>query len=534
MKNELLLKFKKYPLIYNISKNILEKSLIFKEKEFVINELNAFSDFVLNRDNLRNILNSKFDFSNEISNFDSFEKIHDKLNDIVIEQKSKRLIREIYSNKYRKLINEDTLKIFKIIIENNIEKKTIQDLFSSKLKIINSSEENNDCLNDFLNKQLNWNKYSFEKKILNFGSSIINNSDDFLCVEIKNYNESKHLGSGQWCISYSFDHYINYKERYNSMFFIYDFSKSSKDKESMIGMVFDEKFNIKQAHWRNDDILNNEDIKKYKDIIIKNYKIKKDYLINNKINYINEFKDTDCFSSVVITEADKDFNVDNKLKILDIIIKNEKSFNLNSLSLDLITRILETECSSIKKELIKKKIKKIIKRSENIYGSSFIFINKCFNGNNLELIKLVLEKDVELNNFGSKLDINIKNKSKEEIEKFIEIISYIYEKRKFNSNILKSDILTSLMSFSIKNEKEELKNFYIEKIIEITKNDLNLEKFINHCKNKNTNSKIYKITDNLVNILINYTDNINFKSIIKDEKLENNIKNKILKKIKLN
>lgn len=508
-------RLKKYPKIVNLI-NGIEKSNPFNENRMM--GIRSFSDFILDRDNLRHILNSGFDFEKTVHEFKTIEQLHDKLNDVVIEQKAKRLIKKTYSEKYRFLVDDDTLKIFKIIVEKNVDKTLIKNLFSKKIKRLKTTKENNESLNIFLKKILNWNKKSVIKNAEDIDAKILNKDKNLLLMEIKSYKQSKEMGSGQWCLSYGLEHFINYKGKENTVVFLYDFSKKQEDNSGLIGLVLDKNLKIKNAHWKNDDEIEKEYVDYYQGIIDESYKNKKlnnQFLLEKKIEYIKMFDETDAFSSMVLDESKKEELIDNKIKVLGLL--SNKDYKLNQIDGNNIIEILKFKSNDVKSRLLKNKVKRIIENSIGMKGTNQNLVNFLFKEGEIELIEKILEKDDELNNFSDILSITIKGKSKKEILEFTDVISRINNKKRESSNILKSDIIMGLSSFSMKNFKDKNKNIFIKEIIEIFKNDLVYHAFFNSLKRNGNNMQ--KININLLDCLIEKVDNKKLKTIINSNKI---------------
>jgi hypothetical protein len=184
--------------------------------------------------------------------FLSFEDIDDKIESIILEQKSKRLIQKVYSKSYRNLINENTINMFKIFVEKKISLSDINHGFGSKLARYDNVEDANAGLSRFVKELSGWTKEIYLNKAKDMGATIINDENDSLIFKIHNYDQSKELGSGQWCISYEKDFFVQYKEVNNMLFFNYDFSKDPDDKKSMVGFVVNSVGDLIDGYWRDD------------------------------------------------------------------------------------------------------------------------------------------------------------------------------------------------------------------------------------------------------------------------------------------
>lgn len=79
-----------------------------------------------------------------------------------------------------------------------------------------------------------------------------------MIVEINSFDESKTLGTDNWCISRSDYYFKSYCENENRQYFVFDFSKESKDRQSMIGITLTPSGTIHAAHDKTDDSVKND------------------------------------------------------------------------------------------------------------------------------------------------------------------------------------------------------------------------------------------------------------------------------------
>jgi len=90
-------------------------------------------------------------------------------------------------------------------------------------------------------------------KMENVNADIVVERDDLLILKVNDYEASSVLGSGSWCISRSSMYFEDYTEDDNAQYFIYDFTKDSRDNDSMIGLTLTKEGNKKAMHYKNDD-----------------------------------------------------------------------------------------------------------------------------------------------------------------------------------------------------------------------------------------------------------------------------------------
>jgi hypothetical protein len=98
-------------------------------------------------------------------------------------------------------------------------------------------------------------------KSKNVNSEIVIQTENLLIMKIKDFDQSKVLGSASWCISRHESYFNSYTNNANQ-YFIFDFSKKSKDPLSMIGVTINinsDKPLITAAHNKIDDSISKTD-----------------------------------------------------------------------------------------------------------------------------------------------------------------------------------------------------------------------------------------------------------------------------------
>jgi hypothetical protein len=240
-----------------------------------LRQFESLKNKLLNRDTMRNVKNSKYSFTDALSelkkyNTDptsisdlsikggkytiplTFEGLDDTIHNLVTTQKAKKMIQKIYSNNYRELVNDDTLNKFKILVEKDISISDVNHNFGKKLARHKNQEDANAALNTYINSLSGWSIETYKQKAIEHGATIANETESKLCLKIHTYEQSEQLGSGQWCLSYDKEYLIDYKRTNNSVFFTYDFSKDQNDQTSMCGLIVNTHDEVTNAHWRDD------------------------------------------------------------------------------------------------------------------------------------------------------------------------------------------------------------------------------------------------------------------------------------------
>ena len=230
----------------------------------------AINSFLKYEQILKNV---NFDIIQEITKNKSFEKLDDAIDKIKQEHEINMLASSIVSSKYKHLYNDDVLAKFKKLYELKITKEDLQDNIGKKIAGFQKPEDLLAALQKYVNSLEDFDMDSVVRKSAKFNADIVVKHDDLLIIDIKDFEASKVLGSGSWCISRHENYFNSYVAgKTNKQFFIYDFTQDSKNNDSMIGITLDEKGEHYAAHVKNDDGLgeNSSLFKKLQKTIIEN------------------------------------------------------------------------------------------------------------------------------------------------------------------------------------------------------------------------------------------------------------------------
>jgi hypothetical protein len=214
-------------------------------------------DFILDRDNQKHIKNSLININDlrkyALKSSKPVEFFSDRIHDIVKTQKAKKMIQKIYSVKNKTLIGKDTLNGFKLIIENDLTVSEVNSTFGSKLSRFKNKVEHDEALKKYINEISGWNINHYRQMLEEEGLDILKSIDNKIIFKVRNYKQSKRLGSGSWCLSYDEKFFKDYKGNSNAVYFMCDFNRDQSDKFSMLGVVLNKEAQMTNAHWRNDD-----------------------------------------------------------------------------------------------------------------------------------------------------------------------------------------------------------------------------------------------------------------------------------------
>jgi hypothetical protein len=189
-----------------------------------------------------------------ITEFKSPEEVYDYLTSLKINTKVNQVIKALPSGTRR--LSNDKLKD---LISNNIKYAgNIRDFYSKKGGRYKTFDKlYNDTENLIKNLSGGWNVNSIKYN----EDELVYKDDTTLILHIDSYERSSKLGSQHWCISTDKSMWDDYTSNFNKQYFIYDFSKSPSDKQSMIGATIAPSGNIYATHYRDDSEANKQEVK---------------------------------------------------------------------------------------------------------------------------------------------------------------------------------------------------------------------------------------------------------------------------------
>jgi len=279
--------------------------------------------------------NKNFDlnkFKNKKSEF-----IYDQLMEIEKEHKIEKFAKSLLSNKYKHFITEKSMKLFKEIVELNIPKSHVQDNIGKKLAAYHTVEQFEKGLMGYVNSINKFEKEDIKLKVQNNNAEILLEEEDLLILKIRDYEASKSLGEGSaWCIIRNRSFFNTYvKNQNNHQYFVYDFSKNSKARESRIGITITPNGGHKAAHYKNNNPASTMEIREFKKKILQaDLEIQKTLSEENKelfevriqpeLNWANE------------DNAKRNYNYkSNNLVMLEVKIEDLMKHTFNNQKLDL-------------------------------------------------------------------------------------------------------------------------------------------------------------------------------------------------------
>jgi hypothetical protein len=236
-------KFRKKP---TIGKLFIEK---FEEDGGFFNSIDVVMNTYLDNETI--LKNMKFDLSLVIDK--DFEALDDAMNASIRDYKIERYANTLLSNKYKDLLTKDALESFKTLYDSKISEKELQSLIGKKLASIKTTEEFEKYLEKVINQFNGFNPEALTGKLAKMNIEPLLTENDIYVFEVKTFEESKALGSPSWCIARNDYHFNTYTSSEKRQFFIYDFNKSEKSNESMIGITLEKSGSFNTQHLKNDD-----------------------------------------------------------------------------------------------------------------------------------------------------------------------------------------------------------------------------------------------------------------------------------------
>lgn len=221
----------------------------------------------------------------------SFEEIDDYMSALVGKHKLNQYANSILSNKTKHLLNDNSLESFKVLMDSGVSKSVIQNLIGKKLAAINTQEEFELYLNKVVDHVSGFSQDILMDKLNTHNIKATYDENNVVVFEIDTFEQSQALGSPSWCISRSNYYFNDYKRDGNHQYFLYDFNRTEKDNQSMIGFTIKPDGSMRTQHSKNDD-----------------YHSVDEFLqkIVNKILYTEQERYQ--LSETLVTELNKEFN----------------------------------------------------------------------------------------------------------------------------------------------------------------------------------------------------------------------------------
>lgn len=267
------------------------KELYREDFKNIINIKTMCETFLNNEQILKN---TDFDLKKEINKmlgenkqyYKKTEKLDDLMNKIIKEQKIKNYANSILSNKYKDLIDDNSISLFKELFDLKISKNVLQDYIGRKLASFKSTKDLNTALTSFIDKMNDFDIEAIKTKIDNANSSvrIVLEKEDKLIIEVGDYDSCKSFGSTSWCIVRDESYFESYTKEDAKQYILFDFEKNSKDIYSMIGFTILKNGELETVHAKNDNYINNFTVD-YNELYLETLSVDKNkYKLTSELN----------------------------------------------------------------------------------------------------------------------------------------------------------------------------------------------------------------------------------------------------------
>lgn len=250
-----------------VAKSFIEK---LKENESssqtIINTINRYLE---NETLVKNYLKQDYEvFFKDLMANKSVEVFDDQFTKMADKQKFQIFAYSIASKKYRHLYNETSMTLLEDIYNNNKDPEQLQIYVGKKIAAFKTPEDFNSYLTRYLSKINGFDPDLIVESVEKHEATIVSNNKDVLIVETTNYEQMSNLGSNSWCIVRDEGYFDDYVCDGNRQYIVFDFNKLSSDVESMIGITLSPDGTYRNAHVKNDDSIDANEVEKFTDVII--------------------------------------------------------------------------------------------------------------------------------------------------------------------------------------------------------------------------------------------------------------------------
>lgn len=181
-----------------------------------------------------------------LTTLETIEQIDDYLTKVEEESKYNKVLDQL-SNRYNNLLSD---KVKSLLYDNRDDIELLK-MFFRKIKVYKDSSQFYTALDNFIkNNKGDFNLKSILPKI-DETSQIIHKDESLLIIKINTFEQSKLLGSQNWCISRQ-EHYFNSYSNNRKQYFIWDFTMPSHSKLSQIGITLELSGKYHTAHYKDD------------------------------------------------------------------------------------------------------------------------------------------------------------------------------------------------------------------------------------------------------------------------------------------
>lgn len=219
----------------------------------------AINSFIKNEQILKNY---QFDVLAELKKAKNLESFDDAVDKVRRQHEENLLAASIFTGRYKELYDKKANEHIKTLYELKVTKDDLQDNIGKKMAGFKTSAEVNEALKKYVNSLQEFEADATINKASKFDTNVALHTEDMVILKVNNFEASKALGSGSWCISRHESHFESYAGSKDKLqFFVFDYTKESNDKLSMIGITLNKDGSHSAAHVKNDDPLYSRDNK---------------------------------------------------------------------------------------------------------------------------------------------------------------------------------------------------------------------------------------------------------------------------------
>lgn len=232
--------------------------------------LNTINRFLENENLVKTLLKDQYEEFLKVCLTKSVEGFDDSFSRKADEQRFHQFAYSIVSNKYKHLYNDKTIDLLKDIYEQKISKDNLQKFVGKKIAAFETPQDLNKHLISFLSKLDGFDMETLMNKATEVGATIVSNDFDRLIVETTDYEQMKELGTTSWCIVRDEGYYDDYTCYGKRQYIVFDFTKTTRDTDSMIGITLEANGTFRNAHLKDDDSLERSEVIDLTDAILIN------------------------------------------------------------------------------------------------------------------------------------------------------------------------------------------------------------------------------------------------------------------------
>jgi len=195
-----------------------------------------------------------YDFS-DISKLSTYEQVDDFISKLVIDKEKKDYVFQFLSNKYKHLVNDETIELFhqiKQVIGD--DRGAMNDLIIKKIAQYRSSTDFNKDLNIILTNLTG--EFNVENIIKRIKLTPLFYDKRVVIYDIKSFQEMCEINNPKWCIVRDEDLFYGYYiPGLTKQYVLYDTTKAITDPLHLIGVTINPYGYIKDTHDYNDNNL---------------------------------------------------------------------------------------------------------------------------------------------------------------------------------------------------------------------------------------------------------------------------------------